>query len=116
MSDQQNNNSNNEEGGNRNQINIHLSEEVAQGIYSNLAVINHSSSEFILDFIRVMPGVHKADVKSRVILTPEHAKRFLNALQDNVQKYEEMYGEIQVDKKGKGPDIPMNFGGPTAQA
>jgi hypothetical protein len=116
MSDQQNNNSNNEEGGNRNQINIHLSEEVAQGIYSNLAVINHSSSEFILDFIRVMPGVHKADVKSRVILTPEHAKRFLNALQDNIQKYEEMYGEIQVDKKGKGPDIPMNFGGPTAQA
>jgi uncharacterized protein (DUF1778 family) len=116
MSDQQNNNSNNEEGGNRNQINIHLSEEVAQGIYSNLAVINHSSSEFILDFIRVMPGVHKADVKSRVILTPEHAKRFLNALQDNIQKYEEMYGEIQVDKKGKDPDIPMNFGGPTAQA
>ncbi len=116
MSDQQNNNSSNEEGGNRNQINIHLSEEVAQGIYSNLAVINHSSSEFILDFIRVMPGVHKADVKSRVILTPEHAKRFLNALQDNIQKYEEMYGEIQVDKKGKGPDIPMNFGGPTAQA
>ena len=116
MSDQQNNNSNNEEGNNRNQININLSEDVAQGIYSNLAVINHSSSEFILDFIRVMPGVHKADVKSRVILTPEHAKRFLNALKDNLHKYEEMYGEIQVDKKGKGPDIPMNFGGPTAQA
>ena len=116
MSDQQNNNSNNEEDGNRNQINIHLNEEVAQGIYSNLAVINHSSSEFILDFIRVMPGVQNADVKSRVILTPEHAKRFLNALQDNIQKYEELYGEIQVDKKGKGPDIPMNFGGPTAQA
>lgn len=115
MSDQQNNNSNNEEN-NRNQININLSEDVAQGIYSNLAVINHSSSEFILDFIRVMPGVHKADVKSRVILTPEHAKRFLNALKDNLQKYEEMYGEIKVDKKGKGPDIPMNFGGPTAQA
>ena len=116
MSDQQNNNSNNEEGDSRNQININLSEDVAQGIYSNLAVINHSSSEFILDFIRVMPGVHKADVKSRVILTPEHAKRFLNALNDNLQKYEEMYGEIQIDKKGKGPDIPMNFGGPTAQA
>ncbi|MFP4621251.1 MAG: DUF3467 domain-containing protein [Bacteroidales bacterium] len=116
MSDQQNNNSNDEQGDNRNQININLSEEVAQGIYSNLAVINHSSSEFILDFIRVMPGVHKADVKSRVILTPEHAKRVLKALQGNIQKYEEMYGEIEVEKKGKGPDIPMNFGGPAAQA
>ena len=116
MSDQQNNNHSNEGGNNKNQIDINLNEDVAQGIYSNLAVINHSSSEFILDFIRVMPGVHKADVKSRVILTPEHAKRFLNALKDNLQKYEEMYGEIEVDKKGKGPDIPMNFGGPTAQA
>lgn len=116
MSDQHNNSNNNEEGNNRNQINIHLSEEVAQGIYSNLAVINHSSSEFIVDFIRVMPGVQKADVKSRMILTPEHAKRFMNALKDNIQKYEEMYGEIEVDKKGKGPDIPMNFGGPAAQA
>ncbi|MBS3769006.1 MAG: DUF3467 domain-containing protein [Bacteroidales bacterium] len=116
MSDQQNNNHSNEGGNNKNQIDINLNEDVAQGIYSNLAVINHSSSEFILDFIRVMPGVHKADVKSRVILTPEHAKRFLNALNDNIQKYEEMYGEINVDKKGKGPDIPMNFGGPAAQA
>ena len=114
--DQNNNNSNPQGEDNKNQINVNLSEEVAQGIYSNLAVINHSSSEFIVDFIRIMPGVHKADVKSRVILTPEHAKRFLNALKDNIQKYEEMYGEIEVDKKGKGPDIPMNFGGPTAQA
>ena len=115
MSDQQNDNSNKDRN-NKNQININLNEEVAQGIYSNLAVINHSSSEFILDFVRVMPGVSKADVKSRVILTPEHAKRFLNALKDNIQKYEQMYGEIKVDKKGGGPDIPMNFGGPSAQA
>jgi hypothetical protein len=118
MSDQKHNNNNgeNDGGSGKNQININLSEEIAQGIYSNLAVINHSSSEFIVDFIRVMPGVPKADVKSRVILTPEHAKRFLNALKDNIQRYEEMHGEIDVNKKGKGPDIPMNFGGPTAQA
>ena len=63
-----------------NQINIELSEEVAQGVYSNLAVITHSSSEFVLDFVRIMPGVPKAKVKSRVILTPEHAKRLLLAL------------------------------------
>jgi len=111
MSDQ----SNNEDNKNKNQLNINLSEEVAQGIYSNLAVINHSSSEFIIDYIRVMPGVPKADVKSRVILTPEHAKRFLKALQDNVEKYEQMYGEIDTNKGGGG-SMPMNFGGPTAQA
>ncbi len=112
MSDQNNSNGDNQ---NKNQININLSEEVAQGIYSNLAVINHSSSEFILDYIRVMPGVPKAEVKSRVILTPEHAKRFLKALQDNVEKYEKMYGEIDTNKGGGG-SMPMNFGGPTAQA
>jgi len=112
MSDQNNSNDENQ---NKNQININLSEEVAQGIYSNLAVINHSSSEFILDYIRVMPGVPKAEVKSRVILTPEHAKRFLKALQDNVEKYEKMYGEIDTNKGGGG-SMPMNFGGPTAQA
>ena len=111
MSDQ----SNNDDNKNKNQLNINLSEEVAQGIYSNLAVINHSSSEFIIDYIRVMPGVPKADVKSRVILTPEHAKRFLKALQDNVEKYEQMYGEIDTNKGGGG-SMPMNFGGPTAQA
>ncbi len=70
------------------QLNIELSEEVAQGIYSNLAVITHSASEFIIDFIRIMPGIPKANVKSRVILTPEHAKRLLLALQDNIKKYE----------------------------
>ncbi len=69
------------------QLNIELSEEVAQGIYSNLAVITHSASEFIIDFIRIMPGIPKANVKSRVILTPEHAKRLLLALQDNIKKY-----------------------------
>ena len=114
MSDHQQ--GNNEDPNKKNQININLSEEVAQGIYSNLAVINHSSSEFILDYIRVMPGVPQAEVKTRVIMTPEHAKRFLNALKDNIEKYEQAYGEIEVKKQGKGPDMPMNFGGPTAQA
>ena len=114
MSDHQN--GNNDDQNKQNQLSINLSEEVAQGIYSNLAVINHSSSEFIIDFIRVMPGVPQANVKSRVILTPEHAKRLLNALKDNIQKYEDTYGEIEVKKQGRGPDMPMNFGGPTAQA
>jgi len=114
MSDHQQ--GNNEDPNKKNQININLSEEVAQGIYSNLAVINHSSSEFILDYIRVMPGVPQAEVKTRVIMTPEHAKRFLNALKDNIEKYEQAYGEIEVKKQGRGPDMPMNFGGPTAQA
>ncbi|MDA3952192.1 MAG: DUF3467 domain-containing protein [Bacteroidales bacterium] len=97
------------------QINIDLKEDIAQGVYSNLAVITHSSSEFVLDFVRVMPGVPKAEVKSRIILTPEHAKRFLNALQDNVEKYEKMHGPIRKTEGG-GPTMPMNFGGPTAQA
>lgn len=97
------------------QINIDLKEDIAQGIYSNLAVITHSSAEFVLDFVRVMPGVPKAEVKSRIILTPEHAKRFLNALQDNVDKFEKMHGTIRKSEGG-GPMMPMNFGGPTAQA
>ncbi len=100
-----------------NQINIELSEDVAQGVYSNLAVITHSSSEFVVDFVRIMPGVPKANVKSRIILTPEHAKRLLSALQDNVKKYEAIHGPIKVSKGG--PDsmaTPMNFGGPVGQA
>ena len=99
------------------QLNIELSEEVAQGIYSNLAVITHSSSEFVVDFVRIMPGIPKANVKSRIILTPEHAKRLLMALQDNVKKYETVHGPIKNIKPGLDPMMPpMNFGGPTAQA
>ena len=99
----------------QNQISIELKEEVAQGIYSNLAIITHSSSEFVIDYVRVMPGVPKADVKSRVILTPEHAKRLMLALQDNIKKYESVHGAIKK-VEGSGAPIPMNFGGPTAQA
>ena len=98
------------------QINIELSDEIAQGIYSNLAIITHSSAEFIIDFVRIMPGVPKAQVKSRIILTPEHAKRLMSALKDNIVKYESVHGTIKNIEGSGGPIIPMNFGGPTAQA
>lgn len=95
------------------QMNVELSEEIAEGIYSNLAIINHSPSEFVLDFIKIMPGVPKARVKSRIVLTPQHAKRFLRALQDNVARFEQQHGEI---KDVEQPQVPLNFGGPTGQA
>jgi hypothetical protein len=96
---------------NQNQLNIELSEEVAQGIYSNLAIITHSTSEFVVDFVRVMPGIPKAGVKSRIILTPEHAKRLLMALQDNVKKFEQQHGSIKVNM-GNDPQLPpISFGG-----
>jgi len=98
------------------QLNIELSEDVAQGTYSNLAVITHSSAEFVLDFVRIMPGVPKAKVKSRIILTPEHAKRLMNALNDNISKYEAVHGKIKNVEGGGASGLPMNFGGPTAQA
>jgi hypothetical protein len=96
------------------QIDIELTEEVAEGTYSNLAIITHSHSEFIIDFIRMMPGVPKAKVKSRIVLTPSHAKRLLMALGDNVAKFEESFGDIRMEDAL--PNFPMNFGGPTGQA
>ena len=78
-----------------NQINIELDEKVAEGTYSNLAIINHSVSEFVLDFVNIMPGAPKAKVKSRIILTPQHAKRLFKALGDNVHKFEKAHGEIK---------------------
>jgi hypothetical protein len=99
---------------NENQINIELSEEIAEGVYANLAIITHSSSEFVIDFIRVMPGVPKAKVKSRVILTPEHAKRLLGALQDNIEKYEDANGRVKIQAEPSG--FPINFGGTMGQA
>ncbi|MDR1339874.1 MAG: DUF3467 domain-containing protein [Prevotellaceae bacterium] len=94
---------------NQAEINIELTEEVAQGTYSNLAIIAHSSSEFVVDFVRVMPGVPKAKVQNRIILTPEHAKRLLHALQDNISKYESIHGTIKIDDR-HGSMMPMNFG------
>ncbi len=99
----------------KNQINIELGEEQAEGTYANLAMITHSPSEFILDFIKMMPGMPKAKVKSRVILTPHHAKRLLRALKDNISKYESMYGTINVPDSPDGIP-PFTLGGPTAQA
>ena len=96
-----------------NQINIELSEEVAEGVYSNLAIITHSHSEFIVDFVKMMPGVPKAKVKSRIILTPQHAKRLLQALKDNIDKFESLHGKI---KSEEGNTLPLNFGTPSVQA
>ena len=102
-----------EQNTNQNQLNIELSEEIADGIYSNLAIITHSHSEFVIDFIKVMPGVPKAKVKSRIVLTPQHAKRLMKALKENVTKYESVNGTV---KDMEPMAIPLNFGGPTAQA
>ena len=89
---------------NNNQLQIELTQEVGQGTYANLAIITHSSSEFIVDFVRVMPGLPKAGVQSRIVLTPEHAKRLMFALQENVIKYERNFGPIRMpeEKKGNG--------------
>ncbi|NNC46294.1 MAG: DUF3467 domain-containing protein [Winogradskyella sp.] len=94
------------------QINIELDEKVAEGTYSNLAIINHSVSEFVEDYVRIMPGTPKSKVKSRIILTPQHAKRLLKALGENVKRFENAHGEI---KDYEQPPIPLNFG-PTGQA
>lgn len=96
-----------------NQLNIEISEEVAEGSYANLAIITHSHAEFVLDFVNVMPGTPKSKVKSRIILTPQHAKRFMKAMTENIQKYEAVNGTI---KDLEEIPLPMTFGGPTAQA
>jgi hypothetical protein len=97
-----------------NSLNIELTEDIAEGIYSNLAIISHSHSEFVVDFVRMMPNMPKAKVKSRVILTPSHAKRLLKALADNVKRYEAQFGPIQDNEPPVIP--PMNFNTPSAQA
>ncbi|MFD1604248.1 DUF3467 domain-containing protein [Flavobacterium artemisiae] len=94
------------------QINIELDENIAEGIYSNLAIINHSSSEFVLDFVSIMPGIPKAKVKSRIVLTPQHAKRLLRAIGENIHRFEAAHGEI---KETEQAPIPLNFG-PAGQA
>ncbi|MDR1415663.1 MAG: DUF3467 domain-containing protein [Odoribacteraceae bacterium] len=91
--------------GNKEQMDVELSHEIAQGTYSNLAIISHSNSEFIIDFVRIMPGIPKASVKSRIILTPEHAKRLMLALQENISKFEQHNGRIIL--RDKAPDDPF---------
>ncbi len=96
-----------------NQLNIEISEEMAEGAYANLAIITHSASEFIIDFVSVMPGTPKSKVKSRIIFTPMHAKRFMKAIKENIERFEATNGQIQDMEQ---IEVPFNFGGPTAQA
>ncbi len=98
---------------NPNQLNIEITEEVAEGEYANLAIITHSHAEFVIDFVNVMPGTPKSKVKSRIIFTPQHAKRFMKALTENIQRFEQANGSIRDLEEMQ---IPLNFGGPTAQA
>jgi hypothetical protein len=94
------------------QINIELDEKTAEGTYSNLAIINHSASEFVVDFVSIMPGTPKAKVKSRIVLTPQHAKRLLKALGENIHRFETAHGVITDTEQ---PQIPLSFG-PAGQA
>lgn len=96
-----------------NQLNIEITEEVSEGSYANLAIITHSHAEFVVDFVNVMPGTPKSKVKSRIIMTPSHAKRFMKAMIENVKKFESINGTIQ---DLEAVELPLNFGGPTAQA
>ncbi|MEA5006066.1 hypothetical protein SDC9_172961 [bioreactor metagenome] len=98
-----------------NEINIELNNDVALGSYSNLAIITHSSSEFIFDFISMLPGIPKPQVTNRIIMTAEHAKRLMLALEDNIAKYENQYGEIVLNNEQKNM-FPMGFGGNSAKA
>lgn len=107
------NNNENPQAGMDGKLNIELSEEIAEGIYSNLAIISHSNSEFVLDFIKILPGLPKAKVKSRIMMTPQHAKRLMKALQDNIAKFE---GQNGVITESEGPQFPLNFGGPKGEA
>ena len=93
-----------------NQLQIELPQEVAQGEYANFAIITHSSSDFIVDFARVLPGLTKAQVKSRVILAPEHAKRLLGALQENIVRYEREFGPIKIPNQEPRTVAPFPVG------
>lgn len=96
-----------------NQLNIEISEEISEGTYANLAIITHSHAEFVIDFVNVMPGTPKSKVKSRIIFTPQHAKRFMKALTENIQRFEAGNGKIQDLEETA---LPLNYGGPTGMA
>ena len=97
-------------------LDIELTEDIAQGNYSNLAIISHSTSEFIVDFATVLPGLAKAKVKSRVILTPEHAKRLLLSLQENITRYESNIGKIEIRQPSRNNEDPLVGMGPMGNA
>ena len=96
-----------------NEISIELPEEIAEGVYANLSIISHSNTEFVLDFIRLVPNVPKAKVKSRIIMTPQQTKRLMQALRENVKRYEATNGPI---KESDSMPNPMNFNAPKGQA
>jgi hypothetical protein len=104
-----------DQNGKKPKLNIELPDEVAPGVYSNLAVVTHSQTEFILDFIQVMPGTPKAKVRSRVVLSPQHAKRVMKMLVDNIGKFEGQHGKIEMASQPE-PSFPVNFGGPAGEA
>lgn len=106
----ENNNPNNK------QLNIEIPEDVADGIYSNFVIIGHTQSEFVLDYVQVLPGIGKPKVKSRIIMSPLHAKRLLMALNDNIQKFENNFGTIPMDDKGGSSPFPPGFTGPAGYA
>lgn len=95
------------------QLNIELPADVANGVYSNLVIVSHSNAEFVIDFVQVLPGTPKAEVRSRVIMTPYHAKRFMLALEDNMDKFEDNFGEILIPELEMNNDLPPagGFGG-----
>ncbi len=97
-----------------NQLNIELGDDVAEGSYANLAIISHSNAEFVIDFVRILPGLPKARVKSRIIMTPQHTKRLLIAIQENLSRFEAQFGKIELTEAYQ--NLPMNFGGPTGMA
>ncbi len=95
--------------------NISLPAELAEGVYSNLAIISHTPTEFIVDFVRTIPNIKAATVKARVILTPDHAKRFAAAMLDNVERYEQEFGEIKITNPHPPKEVPQSFNGPTTK-
>ncbi len=99
-----------------NQLSIELNEEIAEGVYTNLAIISHSNSEFIMDFVNIMPGIPKAKVKSRVVMSPQNTKRLIHALNENIKKFEQMHGPVKMDNSPGSSGFPINFGGPKAEA
>ena len=105
-----------EDNNNQQGFQLELRPEVAMGEYANLALITHSSSDFILDFARMLPGVPKPQVRSRVIMAPEHAKRLLMALQENIYKYEQQFGKIQIPQQQGQPRTISPFGGDKGEA
>ena len=101
---------------NNNQLNIEVPEEIAEGVYSNFAIVGHSATEFVLDFVQILPGMPKAKVRSRVVVTPQHARRLLAALQENIEKYESVFGRIDMTGVGMPPSPPSYGGGPAGIA